>query len=181
VVLGAGVYGGLRYFQREKPGAAATSVAVKTETAGPELITVAPDVRYAKLVRPFTITEAQLAPMFKPENREAGAVAFRQLMKYELADALIRSSGLVNSRPDAGVLLVNAMCLTQMHLISDGYRAMLKSEAFPPGDPLRCWAMFNMALAVADQKVIEREAEHLAADPAHGKEVAEVMQKVRGH
>jgi DNA-directed RNA polymerase specialized sigma24 family protein len=176
VLLGSAGFGGFYYFQERKTAAAAIPAAADP---APEQTTVLPDRRYADLASALQYKREDILPMIKPESRAEADRVLVHMATRNLEAALKTSAPLATQKPDPGVLMLYSMALFEMRQLSGAYRQMLASEAMPPRLPFRCWAMFNLALAVADRTVIDREAEHLAGDPTYGVAVAATMKKVR--
>jgi hypothetical protein len=95
------------------------------------------------------------------------------------ASQALAISAQVAAKGDPGAQMLYAMSLFKTHLMTDAYREMLKAEAMSPRDSLRCWVMFQFALVVGDHDVIEREAQHLAADPQYKDRANKILARVR--
>jgi DNA-directed RNA polymerase specialized sigma24 family protein len=141
--------------------------------------TVSPDVRYRKLVQNVPLDDARIMASVLPQNRMAARSAIGQFSLGQWATALSISSQVAEKSKDPGMQMLYAMCLYQSRLMTDAYREMLKSESMSPRDSFRCWIMFQFSLMVNDRKIIDREAEHLSADPEYKERVETVMEQLK--
>jgi hypothetical protein len=173
VLAGAISFGSYQYLatRRVETSPPATLLAAEQPT-------VAVDPRYQDLVQVVPIDDQRIMASVQPENRAAVKYAIDRFSMGQPDQAVSVTSELAAKGNDPGVRMVYAMSLYRTHWMTDGYREMLKSEAMPPRDPFRCWITFQFALMVGDRKVIDREAEHLAADPRYGASVKKTMAAV---
>jgi DNA-directed RNA polymerase specialized sigma24 family protein len=178
VVVAAASFGGYRYFAgtRAAPPPVETSAVAKNENLTP---TVSIDRRYRKLVKDIPFDRDRIMASVRPENRAVARYAADQFSLGQISLALTVSSQFMAKRQDPGMQMIYAMCLYNSHLPTDGYREMLRSEAMSPRETYRCWVLFEFALMVGDRAVLDREAEHLSADPKYRDTVNKTMEQVR--
>jgi DNA-directed RNA polymerase specialized sigma24 family protein len=174
LLIGAS-FAGYRYVAGRR-AAAMSSMVLTSEHATP---TVLVDPRYKDLVQDVPLDDFRIMASVLPANRAAVKHAIDQFSLGRADNALMASADLAGKSNDPGVEMMYAMSLYYTHLMTDAYREMLKSEAMPPRDSFRCWIMFQFSLMVGDKKIMEREAEHLSADPTFGERVKKSMTAVR--
>jgi len=174
LVLGIGSFAGYRYF-------AARNAEAKTGTALSDALltpTVAVDPRYSDLVQNVPLEDARIMASILPQNRATVKFAIDQFSLGQVSQSLVVSSQLANTG-DPGAQMIYAMCLYKTGLMTDGYREMLRSESMSPRESFRCLVMFQFALMVGDHATMDREVQHLEADPSYRDQVQKIMEKVR--
>jgi DNA-directed RNA polymerase specialized sigma24 family protein len=173
ILLGAGSFAGYRYLGARQTDVPSTAVVTSEQP------TVSVEPRYRDLVQDVALEDGRIMASVLPENRPAAKYTIDQFALGQWSQALSISSQVAAKSKDPGVQMLYAMCLYRSRLMTDGYREMLKSEAMPPRDSFRCWIMFQFSLMVGDKKVMEREAEHLSADPKYKDRVKTILEKVK--
>lgn len=171
LVLGAGAYIGLERSRSVPPAS------VPSSPSEIPLRPMAVDKRFTGLAQPIDVTDKRWLNSVRPQNRDIFAQLITLMRTNRIPLALINASPLADRDP--GIEMLYAVGLYEQQSISEGYHAMLKSEAMDPRDPFRCWAMLNCALIVGDLPTVEREADHLAANPDYGKLAKSLLEKAR--
>ena len=175
VVLGVVSFAGYRYFAATQPEPAKTTVVTNDQLTP----TVSVEPKYRDLVQDVPLEDGRIMASVMPENRPAAKFIIDQFALGEWSQALSAASQIAAAKSqDPGLQMLYAMCLYRSRLMTDGYREMLKSEGLPPRESFRCLIMFQFSLMVGDKTVMEREAQHLSADPKYKSRVDAIMQKV---
>jgi hypothetical protein len=140
--------------------------------------TLMEDPRYKDLVQSVPLDNVKILATVLPRNVPLISFALSQLSLNQPDGAVVVSAQATGKGDDPGAQMVYAMSLFRL-APTDGYRGMLKSEAMPPRNSFRCWVLLQLALAVGDRPVIEREVQHLAHDPVYGERARDILSKVR--
>jgi len=175
LVLGIGSFAGYRYFAARNAAQARTVTVLTDALVTP---TVAVDPRYSDLVQNVPLEDDRIMASILPQNRAYVKFAIDQFSLGQLSQSLVIASQLSN-KGDPGAQMIYAMCLYKTGLMTDGYREMLKAESMSPREPFRCMVMFQFALMVGDNPIMDREVQHLEVDPSYRDQVHKIMEKVR--
>jgi hypothetical protein len=139
--------------------------------------TVEVSKKYTALIQSIPVEDRKWLASVLPQN--VGAFnQLRTLMAQGRTGLAVMNASPLGEQ-DPGIEMLYAVGLYQQQATSEGYHAMLKSEAMKPRHPFRCWALIQCALAVGDIKIVEREAEHLKDDPEYGKPSKLLLERIR--
>jgi DNA-directed RNA polymerase specialized sigma24 family protein len=156
---------------------AAKSRASDIAAVAEPVATYAVNAKYSGLAQPIDVTDKKLLASVQPQNVDVFNQLKMLLQNGRVGVALMSASPL--GERDPGIEMLYSVGLFQQKAISEGYRAMLKSEAMSPRHPFRCWATMQWALVVGDIKTVERETEHLANDAEYGKPAKALLERAR--
>ncbi len=174
LVIGISAFAAHRYAARPAPATITGALAIPDASTP----TVTVDPKYRDLVQSVALDDEKALIGALPANRPALKAAVNQLRLGEYEQTLAISSALAARSPDPSAQLLYAMTLLRNQLPTDGYREMLKAEAMPPRDAYRCWIMLQFALMTGNKDIVEREVEHLSADPEYAARAKAILQKV---
>ena len=135
------------------------------------------DPRYSDLAQVINVTDARWFASVLPQNREYFNFMIEELQTGHPADASLLASGLGEKDPAAQMLY--SYIQYRQNSISEGYRAMLRSEAMSPRNSFRCWAALQCAVIVGDMKVVDREVEHLSNDPEYAAKAKALLARIK--